>query len=131
MQNPFEITFHNMNNNLKIETLIREKFENVKKISSDVTKCHVILEKLSNHHQSANMSCVRLDLKVSHINDIIISEKCSEDEASLISTVIKVFKRGKTLLREEVSRIRDRSRIPREDNFEIEDENEDDLEDLI
>ena len=68
MQNPLEITFRNLTNNPKIETLILEKFENVKKISPDVTKCHVILEKLSKHHQSANTSCVRLDLKVPHIN---------------------------------------------------------------
>jgi len=124
MQKPLEITFRNMSNNSKIETLILEKFENVKKISSDVTKCHVIIEKLSNHHQSANRSCVRLDLKVPHINDIIVSEKCSEDEVSLLSTVNKVFKRGKILLSEVVTRNRDRHRAPRDNKFEIEIENE-------
>ncbi len=128
MKNPLEITFRNMDQNSKIETLILEKFENVKKISSDVTKCHVILEKLSNHHQSANRACARINLKVPNINDIVVSEKCSEDEAALLTTVIKVFKRAKTLLREEVARIRNFNRTPKEKNFEIDVENEDDLE---
>jgi len=128
MQNPLEITFRNMDLNEKIETLIHEKFENVKIISPDVTKCHIILEKLSKHHQSANRSCVRLDLKVPHINDIIVAEKCNEDEASMLSTVIKVFKRSKALLREEVTRIRDRKRVSAPDHAMI--EPEEDLEEI-
>jgi len=125
MQNPFEITFHNMAHNDKVETVILEKFENVKEISSDVTKCHVIIEKLSHHHQNANRSVVRIDLKVPHIKDIVISEKCSEDEASLLSTTLKVFKRSKILLREEIARIRDRNRAPKNVNVEVEVEDED------
>lgn len=127
MQKPLEITFHNMNNNPKIEDLILGKFENVKKISPDVTKCHVTIEKLSKHHQSANRACVRIDLKVPRINDIIVSEKCGEDDVSLMSTVNKVFKRGKLLLGEEVARNRDRHRVPRDEKFEIEGESEEGL----
>jgi ribosome-associated translation inhibitor RaiA len=128
MQNPLNITFRNLDHNLRIETVILGKFENVKKISSNVTKCHVILEKLSKHHQSANTACVLIDLKVPHINDIIVSEKCSEDEASLITATIKTFKRVKTLLREEVARIREHNRIPKNENFASEVESEEGLE---
>ena len=128
MQNPLEITFHNIDHNSKIENLILEKFENVKKISSVITKCHVTIERLSSHHQSANRSCVRLDVKVPHFTDIIISEKCSEDEASLLTTVIKVFKRAKSLLREEVARVRANNRLPKSDDFAIEVESKEDPE---
>lgn len=131
MQNPLEITFHDISHNEKVNALILEKFENVKKISPNVTKCHVVVEKLSKHHQSANRSCIRLDLKVPHISDIVISEKCSEDEASLLSTINKVLKRGKSLLREEVARNRDRHRAPKDDNFAVVDESEEDLEDVV
>jgi len=117
MQNPLEITFHNIEHNDKIQETILHKFEKIKAVSSDITKCHVIIEKLSKHHQSANKSCVRLDLKVPHISDIVISEKCTESEADLSSTVIKVFKRAKSLLREEIGRIRANHRQPKGDRF--------------
>ena len=100
MQNPLEITFHDMQHNANIETVIREKFEKLKVISPNITKCHVVLEKLSKHHQSANTSCARLDLKVPHFDDIFINEKCIEGEAPLIKAVNKIFKRGQLLLRE-------------------------------
>lgn len=125
MQNPLEITFHNMSHNDKVETLILEKFEKVKDISSNVTKCHVTVEKLSRHHQSANASCARLDLKVPHMKDIIISEKCNEDEASLLTAVNKIFKNGKIHLREEVARIRDARRKPKEVSLESMEEDAD------
>lgn len=130
MKNPLEITFHNMSHNPKIETLIHEKFDKVKIISPDVTKCHVTLEKLSKHHQSANKSCARLDLKVPHIKDIIVSEKCNEDESSMLTTVIKVFKRGKTLLREEVARKRDHNRVPKDNTIQAPANEDDEFEDL-
>lgn len=129
MKNPLEITFHNMNHIDEIEEIIQEKFEKVKVISPDVTKCHIILEKLSRHHQSANKSSVRLDIKVPHINDIVVSEKCTEDANELKTTVLKVFKRGKTLLREEVAKRRDKARHPKPDDLleppDAEDEYED------
>ena len=128
MQNPLEITFHNIEHNDKVEETILSKFEKIKAVSKDITKCHIIVEKLSNHHQSANKSCVRLDLKVPHISDIVVCEKCTEDEADLSTTVIKVFKRAKSLLREEVSRIRSNQRKPKDVNLEAEpDEDEDEL----
>ncbi|MCA9399378.1 MAG: HPF/RaiA family ribosome-associated protein, partial [Candidatus Omnitrophica bacterium] len=113
MQNPLEITFHNTKQNSEIETVIQEKFEKLKQISPDLTKCHIVLEKLSKHHQTANTACARLDLKVPHISDIVISEKCNEDEESLKSAVIKVFKRSQAILREEKKHRRDRNRTPR------------------
>lgn len=128
MQNPLEITFHDLPHNPKIETLIIEKFEKLKSISKNITKCHVIVEKLSKHHQKANKSCVRLDLKVPHMDDIIISEKCSEEEADLISNVIKVFKRGQHSMREERKRRQDRQRVPRPDAMALAEAEEDDFE---
>ena len=112
MQNPLEITFHDITNHPKINDLILEKFEKVQTIAPDVTKCHVVIEKLSKHHQKANTAVVRIDIKVPHLDDIFISEKCSEDETDLSKTVIKAFKRGKQHLREEIRRRRDRNRVP-------------------
>lgn len=112
MQNPLEITFHDINHNPKIEALIQEKFQKVQTIAPDVTKVHVVLEKLSKHHQKANTACVRLDIKVPHLDDIFVSEKCSEEEADLIKNVIKSFKHAKHHLREEIRRRRHRNRVP-------------------
>lgn len=112
MQNPLEITFHDITNHPKINEIISEKFEKVQTIAPDVTKCHVVIEKLSKHHQKANTACVRLDIKVPHLEDIFISEKCSEDEGDLVKNIIKVFKLGKQHLREEIRRRRHRNRVP-------------------
>lgn len=115
MQNPLEISFRDLRNNEKIEKLIQEKFDKLEGISPDITKCHVILEKLSKHHQTANAACVRLDLKVANFDDIVISEKCSEEEGPLMSAVNKIFKRSQELVRKEKKRRQDRHRIPRPD----------------
>ena len=45
MQNPLEITFHDITNHPKINEIIKEKFEKVQTIAPDVTKCHVVIEK--------------------------------------------------------------------------------------
>ncbi|MGE0267350.1 MAG: hypothetical protein AB7S78_02690 [Candidatus Omnitrophota bacterium] len=120
MQNPLVVTFHDLPHYPKIESLIAEKFAKLKSINSDITKCHVILEKLSKHHQKANSSCVRLDLKVPHLDDIIITEKCSDDEAELSTNVIKVFKLGQLSMREGLKRRQDRQRVPRPDAVDLE-----------
>ncbi len=110
MQNPLEITFHDLARNEKIEQLIEEKFAKLNKIRPDITKCHVFFEKQSKHHQKANSTIVRLDLKVPHFEDIVVSEKCSEDVAVIKTTVIKVFKRSQDLLLEKIKYHRDRNR---------------------
>ncbi len=130
MQNPLEITFHDMHQNATIETIIQEKFEKIKTISPDVTKCHVSLEKLSKHHQSGNTSCARLDLKVPHFEDIFINEKCVEGEGPLITAVNKIFKRGQILLREEIKRRQDSHRVARPGKYSVEEKIEEDDEDF-
>lgn len=104
MQNPLLITYHDINKSGEIETLVHEKFEKIQKENPRLIKCHVILEKQSKHHQKANLACVRLDLKVSHFDDVVVSERCAEDAVSLKSAVIKVFKQGLDLLRQNKKR---------------------------
>lgn len=110
VQNPLEITFHDLIRNEKIEQLISEKFAKLLKLRPDITKCHVFFEKQSKHHQKANSTIVRLDLKAPHLQDIVVSEKCAEDVASIKTTVIKVFKRSQDLLLEKVKYHRDLKR---------------------
>ncbi len=112
MKNPLLITFHDRSHNPEIEALIQEKFEKIKTEYPDVTKCHVILEKQSKHHQKANLSCVRMDLKVSRFEDIVVSEKCLEDTASMKSAVLKVFKQGLDLTRKQKKRRLETKRMP-------------------
>lgn len=100
MRNPLQVTFHDLDHSTEVETLILEKFEKVKVESPDVTKCHVVLEKLSKHHQKGNMACVRLDLKISNFEDIVVKENCLADKAMLKSTILKVFKQAVDLARE-------------------------------
>ena len=111
MQNPLEITFHDLTRKDKIEQVIQEKFEKLQKLRADITKCHVFFEKQSKHHQKANSVIVRLDLKIPRFQDIVVSEKCEEDDASLKTTVIKVFKRSQDLLLEKVKYHRDLKRV--------------------
>ena len=68
MKNPLQITFHDLQQNPEIQKLIEEKFEKLKLASPDITKCHVVLEKQSKHHQKANLAVVRLDLKAAHFD---------------------------------------------------------------
>ena len=119
MTNPLEITFHEIKHNPKIEEVIAEKFEKLQQLAPDITKCHVVLEKQSKHHKTANASCVRLDLKVPHFKDIIVNQGCNEDEMSLTTAVIKVFKESGVLLREQIKYRLEQHRAPRKDKFEI------------
>jgi ribosome-associated translation inhibitor RaiA len=112
MKNPLEVTFHDLRHNEEIELIIKEKFEKVIALAPDVTKCHIILEKQSKHHQKANQAYVSLDLKAPHFEDIVITEDCLEDVASLKSAVIKVFKHGLDLMHKHKSRRRDQKRLP-------------------
>jgi hypothetical protein len=131
MQNPLQITFHDLQHNEEIEGLIIEKFEKLKVVSPDITKCHVRLEKLSKHHLKANSACARLDLKVSHFDDIVITEKCNEDTGSLKSAVLKILKNGLLRVREGLKYRKDRIRPARKNRrtvvIEKDKEEEDDL----
>jgi len=100
MKNPLQITFHDIHHNAEVETLIEEKFEKVETENPDVTKCHVIVEKQSKHHKQGNEISVRLDLKIAHFEDIVVTEGCIEDTAALKSAATLVFKRGIELARE-------------------------------
>lgn len=112
MRNPLQVTFHDLQHSAEIETLIQEKFEKVKAESPDVTKCHVILEKLSKHHQKGNLACVRLDLKISHFDDIVVTEDCIADKAMLKSAILKVFKQGVDLARQHKKHRLEKKRAP-------------------
>ena len=104
MQNPLQITFHDIRHNADVEELIAEKYEKIKAENIDVTKCHLVIEKQSKHQQKLNAVCVRLDLKVAHFEDIIIKENCTEDPASLRTTISKVFKVGLELIHKHKTR---------------------------
>lgn len=115
MHNPLHITLHDLNHNEDIKTVIQEKFTKITEAGLAVTKCHVVLEKLSKHHQKANMVSVRLDLKVAHFEDIVVTERCPEDPAALKSAVLKVFKQGLDLAHQEKKRRRSQDRRPLRD----------------
>ena len=112
MRNPLQVTFHDLDHSTEVETLILEKFEKVKAESPDVTKCHVVLEKLSKHHQKGNMACVRLDLKISNFEDIVVKENCLADKTMLKSTILKVFKQGVDLARQHKKLRLEQKRMP-------------------
>src|SRR5262245_49509453 len=100
MNNPLQITYHDITKNAGIEEVIEEKYEKILKENPGVTKCHIILEKQSRHHQKANEVHVRLDLKVSRLEDVVVTQRCAEDVIAMKSTVIKVFKEGIDTLRQ-------------------------------
>lgn len=112
MQNPFKITLHDMPHNEDIDTVIREKFAKFQAAGLDVTKFHIVLEKLSKHHQKANTVAVRLDLKISRFEDIVVTEKGLDDPASVKSAVLKVCKQGLDLAHQQKKRHRDHQHLP-------------------
>ena len=114
MQNPLQVTFHDLDHNEEIEALIDEKLEKLKVFSPDITKCHVVLERLSKHHQKANLACARLDLKVTRFDDIVITEKCTDTAASLKSAVLRIFKNALVRVREQIKRRQHNKRKPKE-----------------
>lgn len=128
MQNPLEVTFHDLERNAKIEELIQGKFEKLTTIRPDITKCHVFIEKQSKHHQKANSTVIRLDIKVPRFQDIVVSEKCSEDLPSIKTTIIKVFKRSQDLLLEKIKYHRDLKRAGRGQDVEVEINDDEDVE---
>ncbi len=128
MQNPLEITFHDLRRSEKLEEVITEKFAKLQKLRSDITKCHVFFEKQSKHHQKANSTVIRLDLKVPRFEDIIISENCSEDDAALKTTVLKVFKRCQDILLEKMKYNRDQKRVGRPLAAEVDVNDDEDVE---
>ncbi len=112
MNNPLQITFHDIHHNGEVEALIREKFEKVITESPDVTKCHVTIEKQSKHHKQGNEISVRMDLKIAHFEDIVVNEGCIEDTVSLKSAVSTVFKQGIDLAREHKKYRLEQKRVP-------------------
>ena len=114
MQNPLQITFHDLDHSETIVTLIDEKFAKLQVLSPAITKCHVVLERLSKHHQKANLACARLDLKASHFDDIVITEKCEDSAESLLTAVNKVFKNAQSRVRELIKHRKHDKRMPRE-----------------
>ncbi len=115
MQNPLQVTFHNIDHSETIETLIEEKFEKLKGLSPVITKCHVTLERMSKHHHKANLVGARLDLKVARFEDIVITEKCEDNFESLKTAVLKVFKNAQGRVREYVKHRKHDKRMPKED----------------
>ena len=112
MQNPLQITYHDMHHSEDLETLIKEKYAKILHENPDVTKCHVVLEKQSKHHQKANLALVRLDLKISRLEDVVVTEKCFEDLTSVKSAVLKAFKEALDLTRKHKQRRLDQKRVP-------------------
>lgn len=110
MNNPLLITFHDIRHSTKVEDLIKEKFAKLQAERADVTKCHVFIEKETKHHRSSSAVVVRLDLKMPHIEDIVISEKATEDESTLTAAVIKAFKKSHELFHERMKYLRDQKR---------------------
>lgn len=128
MQNPLQITFHDLKHDAELEKIIHEKFDKLKPARAEITKCHVSLEKQSKHHTKANLARVRLDLKVAHFDDVVVTEDCREDHASLKTAVLKVFKSGLVLMREEMKRRQDHKGTPLREKFaEEEDESEENV----
>lgn len=112
MQNPLQITYHDLDNSSEIDALIKEKFEKVLTMNPELTKCHVTLEKLSKHHQKSDMASVTLDLKIAHFDDIVIEEKCMAIKDSLKTTILKVFKLGLDLSHKHKQKRMDQKRSP-------------------
>ena len=104
MDSPLEIIFRDIAANPGIENLVHEKFSKIQKISPDVVKCRVVMDKLSKHHKKGNICRVSLDIKLARFVDIVVHEESMEGEPSLTSAIREVFKRAHELVRKQIER---------------------------
>jgi len=112
MLNPLSITFKDVEHDKKIEQLIESKFNKLKQLGHDITKCHIFVEKLSKNHQKGNIYRVKLNLKQSYFPDIFISENMKEGELSFENTLRRIFKKAQELIRKKILKRKQAKQFP-------------------
>jgi ribosome-associated translation inhibitor RaiA len=122
MHNPVEITFKGFEPNPRLNNLIQEKLSKIEPFANDITKCHVVMEKLSKHHQKGNAYCVRLSLKLAHFPDIVINEESKEGDLPMSSALRSVFRKAHELVKKQSSRRKQKVARPDKEGLELEDE---------
>ena len=64
MEEPLEITFHNLEPSVAVEAEIRERFAKLERLYDRVTACRISVEALHKQHRTGNVYEVHIDLLV-------------------------------------------------------------------
>ncbi len=64
MKTPLKITFHGLETSEALETRIREHAEKLERLHSDITSCHVVVERPAGHKHKGGAWEIRIHLEV-------------------------------------------------------------------
>lgn len=77
---PIRISFHGVEHSDAIETRIREKIAKLEKFSSDIIRCHVIVETPHKHMHKGKLYSIKIDLTVPG-HEIVVNRDSSLDQS--------------------------------------------------
>lgn len=102
MNVPLEISYHNMEKNDKIENLIINKANKLRKFHSRINGCRVAVETDQKRRQSANPYRVRIDITIPPAHEIAVEEKSrrSKSRLGLAAIVRRAFRAAERRIKE-------------------------------
>ena len=74
MRVPPEISYRGVNKTAALETLIAEKIEKLERFYSQISSCHIAIEKAHDHPEHGSPYRVRLDITVPEDREIVIDK---------------------------------------------------------
>ncbi len=79
MQNPLQITIHNVDQSEALEAHIRAKAEKLDEFFQHIQSCRVVVEMHDRHHHQGRQFTVRIDLRVPPSHEIVVDRNHHED----------------------------------------------------
>lgn len=82
MQDHLQITFRGMAPSPAIELLVRERAERLGRVSSQIQRCHVVVDQPHRHQHKGSPFCVRLDITTPDDEVVVTREpdgRCSHE----------------------------------------------------
>src|SRR5437762_802261 len=80
IETPIQITFHGLEPSEAVEAQIRTRALELERFASQVTYCHVTMERTSNRHHKGNLYAVCIDARVPNA-ELVASRKKHLDHA--------------------------------------------------
>ena len=69
-----EISYRGVNKTEALETLVAEKIARLEKFYSEISSCHLAIEKVHDHPESGSPYRVRLDITVPGVREIVVDK---------------------------------------------------------
>jgi len=79
MENPLQITFHNVPHSDAVEAHIRDRAAKLEEFHPRITSCRVTVEEQRMHHHQGRQFSVNIDVRVPGKKEIIVNRHHDED----------------------------------------------------